>query len=122
MMTDYYFYTNDYMGESIPGAEFPRFARRAAEQLAQYKRRYTVTTPEENAESMAICAMADALYYFEAAQNGADSTIGSMSIGSVSVSYADTGVDLTAAGQAKELYRCACRYLDIYRGCGGCSA
>lgn len=117
MMTDYYFYTNDYMGESIPGEEFPRFARRAAEQLAQYKRRYTVTAPEENAESMAICAMADALYYFDAAQNGADSTIGSMSIGSVSVSYTGTGVDPTAAGQAKELYRCACRYLDIYRGC-----
>ena len=124
-MVDYEFYAGTYLGGSISSDEWPTFEARAADQLARYKRIYTVTTPEgaPDAESMAVCAMADALAYFTAAQNGAGGPVASASIGSVSVGYAGASggsVDLSAKGQAKELYRCACLYLDIYRGVGRC--
>lgn len=112
-MADYAFYTGTYMGGSIPAADFPRLAKRAGEQLARYKRIYTVTG-DATAESMAVCAMADALYYYETAAN----TPQSSSIGSVSSSMG--GVDSSPNAQAKELYRCAGLYLNIYRGCSGC--
>ncbi|KAF5057846.1 hypothetical protein DSECCO2_352560 [anaerobic digester metagenome] len=111
-MADYAFYTGTYLGGSIPEADFPRLAMRAGEQLAKYKRLYTVTSPEANGEDMATCAMADALYYFETAQN----TPQSSSIGSVSSS--SKTVDISPAAQAKELFLCASLYLDIYRGVG----
>ena len=120
-MTDHGFYLTEYGGTSIPDHDtFERLAHRAAAQLSRYKRIYTVTAPETNSEAMAICAMADALYYFECAQNGGGA-VSSASIGSVSVQYAASGtVDLSPRGQTAELYRCARLYLDIYRGCGGC--
>lgn len=115
-MTDYQFYISVYLGRSISEEEFPRFAKRAGEQLSRYKRIYTVTAPDENSENMAICAMADAMLYFETAANGGIVT--SSSIGSVSSSQSAEAVpDTSAKAQAKELYRCACLYLDIYRGC-----
>ena len=119
-MVDFAFYTNNYKGSSIPEVDFPVFAQRAQEQLNRYKRIYTVTAPEETSEAMAVCAMADALAYFTAAQNGTGGAISSASIGSVSVSYgsAEAAVDLSPKAQEKELYRCACLYLDIYRGVG----
>lgn len=120
-MIDYAFYWNVYGGRSIQELEFPMYVQRADEQLRRYKRIYTVTAPEKDAEAMAVCAMADALAYFTAAQNGAGGVISSASLGSVSVSYsggAAAAVDLSPKGQEKELYRCARRYLDIYRGVG----
>ena len=106
-MVDYYFYMNTYEGVSIDLMGWPTYEARAAAQLAQYKRIYTVTAPDENAEAMAVCAMADALAYFAAAQNGTG-TVASASIGSVSVSYGSpSAVDLSPKGQARELYRCA---------------
>ena len=119
-MIDYEFYAANYMGDSIAEQDFHRLAKRAGDQLAQYKRVYDVTSPDEDAESMAICAMADALAYFEAVQNGSGGAVSAASIGSVSVSYAGAGnaVDTSQAGQERELYRCACMYLDICRGCG----
>lgn len=118
-MPDYEFYLNKYMGDSIAGDDFYRLIKRAEEQLAHYKRIYTVTAQEENSEYMALCAMADALAYYEAALNGAGGAVSSASIGSVSVSYAGTAsaADLSQEAQAAELFRCACMYLDIYRGC-----
>lgn len=119
-MADYNFYLTEYLGDSLTADDFPRLAKRAGEVLARYKRLYTVTAPEADAEDLAICAMADALGYYEAAQNGAGGPVSAASIGSVSVSYgcASGGQDLSEAAQARELYRCACRYLDIFRGCG----
>lgn len=118
-MVDFKFYTDTYRGSSVPASDWPLFEARAAEQLARYKRIYTVTVPYENAESMAVCAMAEALAYFTAAQNGAGGVVTSASIGSVSVSYGGAiAVDLSPKAQERELYRCACRYLDIYRGVG----
>lgn len=113
-MADYAFYTETYLGGSIPEADFPRLAMRAGEQLDRYKRIYAVTVPETHSEDMAICAMADALYYFETAQNGG--LVTSSAIGSVSSSQQIQGVDISQKAQSKELYRCACLYLDIYRG------
>lgn len=122
-MVDYKFYTDTFHGGSISAKDWPIFEARAADQLAWYKRIYTVTVPDDvmDAESKAICAMADALAYFTAALNGAGGPVSSASIGSVSTSYAGASggsVDLSAKGQAKELYHCACLYLDIYRGVG----
>lgn len=111
-MADYAFYTTVYLGGSIPEADFHRLAMRAGEQLARYKRLYTVTAPEVDSEDMAVCAMADALYYFETVQN----TPQSASVGSVSSSRG-ASVDVSPKAQAAELYRCATLYLDIYRGC-----
>lgn len=117
-MVNYSYYTDKYKGGSIPDAEWPAYERRAAAQLAQYKRIYTVTGSED-AEKMAVCEMAQALYGFDLAANGEGGPVSSASIGSVSVSYGGNisgAIDLSAKGQAKELYRCACMYLDIYRG------
>ena len=116
-MVEFSFYRDVYRGSSIPETDWPLFEARAADQLTRYKRIYTVTSPDEKSEAMAICAMADALAYFTAAQNGAGGAVASASIGSVSVSYAGgTSVDLSPKGQARELYRCASQYLEIYRG------
>lgn len=115
-MADYEFYTGVYMGGSIPPDDFPRLALRAGEQLARYKRIYTVTAPGPDSEDKAICAMADALYYFEEAVNGG--LVTSSSIGSVSSSQQIQGVDISPKAQSKELYRSASLYLDIYRGVG----
>lgn len=113
---DYSYYTGTFLGNSIPETAFPRLAKRAVEQLDRYKRVYRVTAPQEDSERMAVCAMADALYYFETAANGG--IITSASIGSVSSSMQASQVDISPKAQAKELYRCARQYLDIYRGCG----
>ena len=117
-MVEFSFYRDVYRGSSIPATDWKLYEARAADQLARYKRTYTVTAPDENAEAMAVCAMADALAYFTAVQNGAGGAVASASIGSVSVSYAGAAVDLSPKGQAKELYRCASQYLEIYRGVG----
>ena len=118
-MVSYDFYVNTYLGSSITEQEWPALSARAQEQLNHYKRTYTVTAPEESSEAMAVCAMADALAYFTAAQNGMGA-VASASIGSVSVSYGNAAstVDLSPKGQAKELYRCASLYLEFYRGVG----
>lgn len=118
-MVTYDFYANTYRGSSIPETDWDLFEKRADDQLRRFKRIYTVTAPDENAEAMAICAMADALAYFTAAQNGTGGAVASASIGSVSVSYAGTSaVDVSPKAQAKELYRCASQHLEIYRGVG----
>lgn len=79
----------------------------------------TIVHPQVACEAMAVCAMADCLAYFVAAQNGTGA-VASASIGSVSVSYGNvaSSVDLSPKGQAKELYRCASQYLEFYRGVG----
>lgn len=115
-MEDYTFYTDVYLGDSIPGSDFPRLIKRAGEVLARYKRDYTVTSLAEDGEDKALCAMADALYYFETALNGGMVT--SSSIGSVSSTYQAGTTDLSPRAQTKELYRCARLYLDVCRGVG----
>lgn len=111
---DHDYYTGTYLGSSIPEAEFPTLARRAGEELERMKRIYTVTG-EESAEKDAICAMADALYWYDGAANS--QLVTSVSVGSVSTGMSGSALpDTSQVAQAKELYRCACRYLDIFRG------
>ena len=122
-MVTHEFYTGTFHGGSISATDWGTYEARAAAQLARYKRIYTVTAPEDSAdaESMAICAMAEALQGFDLIANGEGGAIQSASIGSVSTGYGSAGsqaVDMTPKGQAKELYRCACLYLEIYRGVG----
>ena len=115
-MIEYHFYTDTYMGCSISESEWPSFEARAANQLAQYKRTYTVTAPGEDSEALAVCAMADVVAAIAAAQSGTGA-VTSASIGSVSVSYGGaSSVDLSRKGQARELYDAARQFLDIYRG------
>ena len=115
-MVDYSFYKDSYLGSAITETDWPVFCARAEEQVARYKRIYTVMPPEETSEAMAVCAMAEVVAAIAAAQNGAGA-VTSASIGSVSVSYGNNAaIDLSPKGQARELYNAASRYLDIYRG------
>ena len=116
-MVTYEFYTKTFHGSSIQETAWPALEREASAKLSQYKRRYTVIASDEASEAMTVCAMAEALDFFEAALNGTGA-VQSASIGSVSVSYGNAAqnLDLSPKGREKELYRCACLYLHIYRG------
>lgn len=119
-MIAYEFYTGTFLGSTVPEHDWNFYAARAVDQLERYKRIYTVTVPvtSPDPESMAVCAMAEALYGFDLIANG-EGGVQSASIGSVSTSYGSAAaVDTSPKGQARELYRLACQYLDIYRGCG----
>lgn len=120
-MVDYEFYSSVYHGGAIPDDDWAELEARAADQLRRYKRIYTVTAPDEQAEGMAVCAMAEALHNVDLIVSGDAGAVQSASIGSVSTSYgsaAATTVDVSEKGQAKALYRAACLYLDICRGVG----
>ena len=120
-MVDYEFYSSVYHGGAIPADNWAELEARAADQLRRYKRIYTVTAPDEQAEGMAVCAMAEALHNVDLIVSGDAGAVQSASIGSVSTSYgsaAATAVDVSEKGQAKALYRAACLYLDICRGVG----
>ena len=113
-------YEAAYNGTAITDCAFPGeweyYSGQAIAKLEHYKRIYTVIAPDEKAEKMAVCAMADALFYFANAQNGT-TDVSSASIGSVSVSYnVPKAVDLSPKAQEQELFRCASQYLEIYRG------
>lgn len=123
MRVDHFWdYVVAYHGVAITDCAFPGeweyYSGHAIAKLEHYKRIYTVIAPDEKAEKMAVCAMADALFYFANAQNGT-AAVASASIGSVSVSYnAPKAVDLSPKAQERELFRCASQYLEIYRGVG----
>ena len=145
-MISYDFYKSIYHGSSISESEWAMFEARAADQLAYYRRIYSVTAREtvdfddsgnvtihsdvihfayENGDvtvtipipfAMAICAMAEVYAAIVTAQNGTGA-VSAASIGSVSVSYNQTAsLDLSPRGQSRELYNAAKRYLHIYRG------
>ena len=109
------------MAGIIPPEERSYYESLAADQLDRYKRIYTITAPYPDSELRAIRAMAEALYSFDLLVNGEGGPVQSASVGSVSVSYsgaAAQALDLSEKGREKELYRIACRYLDICRGVG----
>ena len=114
----YEFYVNQYGGSAIDEGQWPELSRRASEKLAQYKRRYRVTGGETQ-ERMAVCAMAEAMAYFSAAQNG-QGGLRYASVGSVSVSGKGiySQVDISPEAQERELYRIVGQYLTVYRGVG----
>lgn len=109
-MADYEFYVNQYGGSMIPEDAFFGVTARAKDALEQIKRIYRVEPGMENGEAMALCAMAEALYAGRKRECG----VSAASVGSVTVRY-ESG-DASKLGIARELYRCALRYLNIYRG------
>lgn len=115
----YDFYKNTYCGTAISEADFPELMARAEDKLARYERVYRVSG-EETLRKMALCAMAETIGYFDAAQNG-QGGLRYASVGTVSVSGKGiySQVDISPAAQEKELYRAASLYLTIYRGTGG---
>jgi len=112
----YDFYLNTYCGSAITAEEFPELLKRAQDKLLSYERSYRVTG-DETQRSMALCALAEAMAYYDAARNG-EGGLRYASVGTVSVSGKGiySQVDISPAAQERELYRTACTYLDIYRG------
>lgn len=114
---DYAFYQNVYQGDSLPAAQFERLAARAGDALGRMERVYVVKGGPEDRQK-AVCAMADALYFFE--QADAARLAGSVKVGQTSASHTNASLpDTSPAAQSRELYRCAGLYLEIFRGCGG---
>ena len=91
-MPDYTYYTEKYLGEDIPEAAFPRFARRAAEELARMQNIYPMAPCKgiepDTAYAMAVCSIADAMYEF--AQEDEARGLAKVSVGSVSETYTRT--------------------------------
>lgn len=114
-MPGYEFYCTEFHGCSIPDEDFCTYASRANAEIKRLERRYTVTGTD-NERRLAVCAVADVLYYFDNALSGA--TVKSASIGSVSESGVD--IDTSVKAQKKELYNVASLYLEIYRGVKSC--
>ena len=88
-MPDYTFYRESYLGEDIPEAQFPRFIRQAGAELARMRDVYAVEPrpglDPDNAEAMALCAIADAAYEF--AQEDEARGLSRVTVGSVTESY-----------------------------------
>lgn len=116
----YQFYLTSYGGTALSEEEFPELCRRAKEKLAYFCRIYRVTGSDRD-KNMAVCAMAEVIDYFQAAQNG-QGGLRYASVGTVSASGKGvySQVDISPQAQEKALYRTACMYLDIYRGNGLC--
>lgn len=106
-MVKYEFYVNQYLGSFIPEKAFSGIVARAEQVLKRFKQVYRVESSGQEAESMAICAMAETLW-----QNR-NKGLASANIGSVSVQY-----DTDRKALRRELFDKACIYLDIYRGVG----
>jgi len=106
------------------------YSKKAIAKLEQYERIYTVSNPKGESEvesgacgitpeTAALCAMIEAMMIHDAAKEATVNRVSAASIGSVSVSYGNSsGVDISDKALEKELFRCASRYLDIYRGVG----
>ena len=106
-MVKYEFYVNQYLGSAIPEKTFSSMAAQAERVLNRFKQVYRVESSGQEAESMAICAMAESLW-----QNR-NKGLTAANIGSVSVRY-----ETDRNALRRELYDKACIYLDIYRGVG----
>ena len=104
-MPDQDFYRNVYMGTEIPEKQFSQLVTRARQVLDAYKRSFRVESSGQEAEKLALCAMAERLY--QKHRMG----ITSERVGNVSVSYGAPTKTLEG-----ELYRAASVYLDFYRG------
>ena len=118
LYADYKFYTDDYLGSSIPENEFIRYARDASKYIdnVTFNR---INGAVSDDVKMACCAVAEEMYSQKV--SGADSVSGkaSESIGDYSVSYSGISSEREKALAAR-LYSAALRWLDgtdlMYRG------
>ncbi len=111
-MIDYEFYVGTYLGNEIPESAFPGAMVRATQALQKIRRQYRVKCSEAISESMALCAMAEAIYSYHSHK----SRISSAAVGNVSVRYEKE------SSLSCQLLQKAKIYLDIYRGVSPCSA
>ena len=99
-MPSFEFYRDVYLGSLIPEAPFEGLSRRAGDHLENLKRVFRVEGGEQ-AQAMAVCAMAEVLFRYRDRDG-----VRSATVGGVSVSYRE--------GRSDDLAQV---YLDIYRGC-----
>ena len=102
-MVAYDFYQNTYLGSALSQAVFEKTVARAEAYIEKLERSYQVASACPNGRSLAVCALAE-----ELAKQDTRRDISSASVGDVSVRYKDGG--------QKDLYRCACLYLNVRRG------
>ena len=106
-MVDYEFYVNCYLGSAIPEKAFSGLAVQAKGFLDKLKTVCRVESSGQEAEWMALCAMAEVLWA------GRNKRVASASMGSVALRYNQDKTPLQ-----RQLYEKAEIYLDIYRGVG----
>ena len=99
---DYGYYTGVYLGTRIPEAAFPEFMARAKDALLRLEQQYTVSGGQD-ARSMALCAMAEAIYDSTGRRGG----VTAANVGAVSVRYRERDC---------LIYDSAATYLEISRG------
>lgn len=109
-MVDYDFYCNAYLGSQISEKAFPAAEAKAVAFLRYLQRNFRVDSSGEQAEKLAVCAMAEGVYNHE--KRGG---VASASAGSVSVHYRGN----TEKNLRRDLLQRAGIYLDIYRGVSG---
>jgi len=108
---DYGFYTSIYCGNQIAAEDWARLASRAEEWLEMAEALYSVTYYNSTTgRAKAACAIAECWQAFEAE----DAAVSSVSVGSVSTSYA-------SAGDPSVLLTRSCMkalrlYAEVYRG------
>lgn len=120
-MVCYEYYRTAYRGGSISAEDWPSYEARAEAQVALYERTYIVGYPTPESRQKAVCALAETMQSIDLILNGEGGPVSSVSVGSVSTSYgsaASSAIDVSPAGQARELLQAAKLYLDIYRGVG----
>lgn len=109
-MVDYDFYCNAYLGSQISQKAFPEAEAKAVAFLRYLQNNFQVKSSGEEAEKLAVCAMAEGVHHY--AKRGG---VASASAGSVSVHYrGDAEKSLR-----RDLLQRAAIYLDIYRGVSG---
>lgn len=95
---DYTYYTSTYLGTSIASADFSRLALRASAWIDRLTfQRAATDTDNEDALSMACCAIAEDIQRTEA--SGGTDAIQSESIGQNSVTYAEGSTKMNTAGE-----------------------
>ena len=87
-MTSYEFYVCKYGGKAIQPDEWQTAYADADALIQRYERLYRVGYPTDSARDTAVCAIADAQRRFADVQSGAAAAPASVTIGSVSESYA----------------------------------
>lgn len=87
-MTSYEFYVCKYGGKAIQPDEWQTVYADADALIRRYERLYRVEYPTDSARDTAVCAIADAQRRFADVQSGAVAAPASVTIGSVSESYA----------------------------------
>ena len=102
-MVAYDFYQNTYLGSQLSQTVFEKTVARAEAYIEKLERSYQVNSNCPDGRALAVCAVAE-----ELAKQDGRKDVSSASVGDVSVHYKDGG--------QKDLYRCACLYLDVRRG------